>query len=139
MKRILAILLIGLLLLSFTGCQQSISSTEKDSQKLIGTWQCIDESWGLFEYTFYSDGYCKGYYRGWVGNVEPSLFPDSYYEGSGDGYWSFVGDQLKIEYTGEDKGSQYYNYSFNSDGSELTIEGNGTYTGAGTVIWSKTN
>ena len=118
--------------------ENSVETFISDSEKIIGTWQHTDPSWGLMEYVFYSDGFCKGTYYGTVGNVEPALYPDSYYEGSGDGYWYFTDNMLRIEYIGEDKGTMYHTYSFNTDGTELTIEGKGKYTSInGTAIWTK--
>ena len=118
-----------------------------DSERIIGTWQHTDSSWGLIEYVFYSDGFCKGTYIGKltkygyyskVVGVEPALYPDSYYDGSGDGYWYFTDNMLRIEYIGEDKGTMYHNYYFNTDGTELIIEGKGKYSSSkGTATWTK--
>lgn len=115
-------------------------TAQTDSQEIIGTWQHTDSSWGLFEYTFYSDGFCKGtYITDRVSGVRPSLFPDSMYEGSGDGYWSFVDNMLKIEYIGEEKGTQYYKYTLSGD--ELVIYGEPTYSSRldEPATWTKIN
>ena len=132
---------------SYNDGDDQIEIIESDSKKIIGTWQHIDSRWGLFEYVFYSDGFCKssyigemtssGYYRT-VGGVNPALYPDSFYDGSGDGYWYFTDNMLRIEYIGEEQGTVYHTYYFNEDGTVLTIEGKGKYaTSAGTAIWNK--
>ncbi len=97
-------------------------STLTDEKKLLGTWIYVDSSWGNFAYTFYSDGSCKGLYYGNVYNVYPSLIPILSSKGSGQGYWSFVDNKLKIDYQGKDKGIIYYDFLFSEDNSQLSVD-----------------
>lgn len=137
------VIMIGL----FNGNSSGENEIHKYSEALIGTWETTDDSWGLFTYTFYTDGYCKGVYNGKVSGVEPSLYPNSYYEGCGSGYWSFVegefGLLLKVDYAGDRSGDgksvMYYEFEFNKDCTELVIHGVDTYWGQnrGTSVWTK--
>lgn len=121
--------------------------TMSDSEALLGTWEAYDDTWGRFTYSFFANGYCTGEEFTNVGGVDPSLYPNSYYEGSGDGYWSFVQGQLvpllEVYYTGEnsryEEGTQYYEYAFNEDYTELTIYGVDTYgdRARGSIVWRK--
>lgn len=127
----------ALLLLSLFICAQLLCGCSGNPSKtIVGTWQHTNH-WGDYEYTFYSDGYCKGTYYGRTGGVNPSMQPESYYEGSGDGYWSFVDDQLKIQYVGEEEGVMYYDYSFSQNRNELTIIGTPTYSGPEVAVWTR--
>lgn len=99
----------------------SLDSTLTDEQKLIGTWVYV-RSGDNYTYTFYSDGSCYGQYRGYSSSFHPSLVPYLYNEGSGQGYWSIVDNKLKIDYRGKYEGVQYYEYSFNEDCSQLTVD-----------------
>lgn len=140
-KTLIKLSTVCLIFVMLCGCN---SSKVSDSKKIIGTWQYTDPSWGRFEYVFYSDGFCKGTYIGKaeykVIGVRPALYPHSYYDGSGDGYWYFTDNMLKIEYIGEEQGAIYYTYYFNPDGTELTIEGKGKHQSSlGTAVWYKVN
>ena len=101
--------------------ENSVNSNLTDKKRLIGTWIYVD-SWGNFTYTFYSDGSCYGQYSGDTFYVYPSLFPYLDSEGSGQGHWSIVDNKLKIEYKGKYEGVQYYDYLFNEDHSQLTVD-----------------
>lgn len=80
-----------------------------------------------YEYDFFADGTCKGYYCGRNPDYEPCLHPQLYIAGSGDGIWYFDGDELVIEYSGKaentTKGTCRYMYEFNDDYSQLKIAG----------------
>ena len=120
------------------GCAKS------EEKAILGTWTTESE-WGTFQYSFYSDKSCRGEYFGDTGGVYPSLHIDSYYEGCGDGVWSFEDGLLKVEYRGDDVGepegvgTMYYEYSFSNNYSTLHIVGNETYgeRGRTTTTWTK--
>lgn len=144
---VITIVALALILTLCLGMSLGKDDTHKYAEAIIGKWQTTDDSWGLFTYTFYTDGYCKGVYNGHVSGVEPSLYPNSYYEGCGSGYWSFVegefGMLLKVEYAGDRSGDgksvMYYEFEFNKDYTELVIHGVDTYWGQnrGTAVWTK--
>ena len=131
-----------------TDCGKPLGApTMSDSEALLGTWEAYDDPWGRFTYSFFADGYCMGEYWGHVGGVDPSLYPGSYYIGSGDGNWSFFQGELipmlKVSYIGESDGdqagTQYYEYAFNEDYTELTIYGVDTHgdRARGSIVWRK--
>lgn len=122
------------------------NNDESDAKALLGTWE-TNNHFGRYTYSFYADGSCKGEYWGNTGGVMPSLYPDSYYVGAGDGTWSFTeGDLitlLKVSYrgriSGDHAGVQQYEYEFNEDKTELTIYGVATYGNGerGSIVWKK--
>ena len=127
--------------------KESAETIIPDSEKILGTWRYQDSSWGIFEYVFYSDGFCKGSYIGKykngvydkVGGVYPALFPLWCDQGNGDGHWSFVDNKLKVEYIGRNTGTLYYSYHFSEFDRELTIEVQNSRGAIGTVVWEKVN
>ena len=99
--------------------EENIAGNElSDSERIIGVWRAVSGPW-TYEYDFRRDGTCFG-----DGNM-PSLNPSDDLNNNGDGYWSFVDGKLRVDYLGNNvswgAGVAYYTYSFNSDGTELTI------------------
>lgn len=94
-------------------------------EAILGQWKTLFEYY--YEYEFFADGTCKGYYCGRNPDYEPCLHPEWYIVGSGDGEWYFEGDELVVVYTGENKnataGTHRYKYEFNEDYTKLKIFG----------------
>ena len=131
-----------------SNCGQKLGTPIVSEQEaLLGTWEAYDDPWGRYTYTFYPDGYCMGEYHGGTGSVLPSLYPNSYYVGAGDGTWTFEQGELipvlKISYQGDKwgdhVGTQRYEYAFNEDFTELTIYGVDTHGDRerGSIVWKK--
>ncbi|MBQ3604352.1 MAG: hypothetical protein IJA02_10960 [Clostridia bacterium] len=94
-------------------------------EAIIGRWKTLFEYY--YEYEFFPDGTCKGYYCGRNPEYEPCLHPEFYEFGSGDGTWYFEGDNLVVVYSGAGEkarpGTQCYIYEFNEDYTKLKIAG----------------
>ena len=94
-------------------------------EAIIGQWKTLFCYY--YEYEFFPDGTCKGYYCGRDPDYEPCLHPEFYEFGSGDGTWYFEGDYLVVVYSGEGEnsrpGTQEYLYEFNEDYTKLKITG----------------
>lgn len=146
---VVALIILTMMIIGVTPQPGEQNSVSKYSNAIIGTWQTENDPWGLFTYTFYNDGYCKGEYLGHVGGVQPSLYPNSYYEGFGDGCWTFIENEpyplLRIDYNGDQYGdgcsSMYYEFDFSDNYNELIIYGIDTYWGQarGSAVWRKVN
>ena len=94
-------------------------------EAIIGRWKTLFEYY--YEYEFFPDGTCKGYYCGRNPEYEPCLHPEWYVFGSGDGTWCFDGEDLVVVYSGEGEnaspGTHRYTYEFNEDYTKLKIAG----------------
>lgn len=99
--------------------------TVSQEEAILGKWKTLFEYY--YEYEFFADGTCKGYYCGRNPDYEPCLHPEWYVIGSGDGKWYFEGDELVVVYSGEGKnataGTHRYKYEFNEDYTRLKILG----------------
>ena len=94
-------------------------------EAILGQWKTLFEYY--YEYEFFADGTCKGYYCGRNPDYEPCFHPELYIFGSGDGKWYFDGEELVVEYSGEGEnarvGTHRYLYEFNEDYTRLKIFG----------------
>lgn len=118
----------ALLVLTCTFLCTACHTTDRSAEELlVGTWEHTNPSWGDFAYIITEHNTCAGLYFGNVSGVTPSLYPDSYYEGSGNGIWEITDERLSIAYHGKNSGTQVYSFEFRNNNTELWIYGVSTY------------
>lgn len=124
MRKFFVALLVLTCSLFCTACNTTGGSAE---ELLVGTWEHTNQPWGDFAYVITEHNTCVGLYFGNVSGVAPSLYPDSYYEGSGNGIWEITDDRLLVAYSGKNSGTQTYSFELRNHNTELWIYGVSTY------------